>query len=83
MTIGKKGKGNKRHPDKKGRAKLCIWSWYTLICKKILRNTPMDRFGKAEELIGATLFLTNKELASFINGVVLPIDGGFSAYSGV
>ena len=50
---------------------------------KILRNTPMDRFGKAEELIGATLFLTNKELASFINGVVLPIDGGFSAYSGV
>ena len=51
--------------------------------EKILRNTPMDRFGKAEELIGATLFLTNKELASFINGVVLPIDGGFSAYSGV
>ena len=51
--------------------------------EKILRNTPMDRFGKAEELIGASLFLTNKELASFINGVVLPIDGGFSAYSGV
>ena len=51
--------------------------------KKILRNTPMDRFGKAEELIGSCLFLTNKEQASFINGVVLPIDGGFSAYSGV
>ena len=51
--------------------------------EKILRNTPMDRFGKAEELIGACLFLTNKEQASFINGVVLPIDGGFSAYSGV
>ncbi|MBO5711988.1 MAG: SDR family oxidoreductase [Acholeplasmatales bacterium] len=51
--------------------------------EKILRNTPMDRFGKAEELIGASLFLTNKEQASFINGVVLPIDGGFSAYSGV
>ena len=50
---------------------------------KILRNTPMDRFGKPEELIGATLFLTNNELSSFINGVVLPIDGGFSAYSGV
>ena len=50
---------------------------------KILRNTPMDRFGKPEELIGATLFLTNTELSSFINGVVLPIDGGFSAYSGV
>ena len=51
--------------------------------EKILRNTPMDRFGKAEELIGASLFLTNKEQASFINGVVLPVDGGFSAYSGV
>ena len=51
--------------------------------EKILRNTPMDRFGEAEELIGASLFLTNKEQASFINGVVLAIDGGFSAYSGV
>ena len=51
--------------------------------EKILRNTPMDRFGQAEELIGASLFLTNKEQASFINGVVLAIDGGFSAYSGV
>ena len=50
---------------------------------KILRNTPMDRFGKAEELIGATLFLTNEDAASFVNGVVLPIDGGFNAYSGV
>ena len=51
--------------------------------EKILRNTPMDRFGKAEELIGATLFLTNEEASAFVNGVVLPIDGGFSAYSGV
>ena len=51
--------------------------------EKILRNTPMNRFGEAEELIGASLFLTNKEQASFINGVVLPVDGGFSAYSGV
>ena len=39
--------------------------------------------GKTEELIGATLFLTNEEAAAFVNGVVLPIDGGFSAYSGV
>ena len=51
--------------------------------EKILRNTPMDRFGKAEELIGATLFLTNVDASAFVNGVVLPIDGGFSAYSGV
>ena len=51
--------------------------------EKILRNTPMDRFGKAEELVGATLFLTNNDASSFVNGVVLTIDGGFSAYSGV
>ena len=51
--------------------------------QKILRNTPMDRFGKAEELIGATLFLTNEDAATFVTGVVLPIDGGFNAYSGV
>ena len=42
-----------------------------------------SRFGKAEELSGAVLFLLNNEAASFITGVVLPIDGGFSAYSGV
>ena len=50
---------------------------------KILAATPMGRFGKAEELSGAVLFLLNNEAASFITGVVLPIDGGFSAYSGV
>lgn len=50
---------------------------------KILAATPMGRFGKAEELNGALLFLLNNEAASFITGVVLPIDGGFSAYSGV
>lgn len=50
---------------------------------KILGATPMDRFGKPEELIGALLFLASEEASGFINGVVLPIDGGFSAYSGV
>lgn len=50
---------------------------------KILAATPMGRFGQPEELIGAVLFLLNNEAASFITGVVLPIDGGFSAYSGV
>lgn len=50
---------------------------------KILAATPMGRFGKTEELIGAVLFLLNNDAASFITGVVLPIDGGFSAYSGV
>ncbi len=50
---------------------------------KILAATPMGRFGLPEELVGAVLFLLNNEAASFITGVVLPIDGGFSAYSGV
>lgn len=51
--------------------------------EKILRNTPMERFGEAEELIGGLFFLADDNSASFVNGVVLPIDGGFSAYSGV
>jgi NAD(P)-dependent dehydrogenase (short-subunit alcohol dehydrogenase family) len=50
---------------------------------KILNSTPMGRFGEPDELIGGLLFLINEEASSFINGVVLPIDGGFSAYSGV
>ena len=51
--------------------------------KKILSATPMDRFGRTEELDGALLFLVNDEAAGFITGVVLPVDGGFAAYSGV
>ena len=50
---------------------------------KILAATPMGRFGESNELEGGLLFLINNEAASFITGVVLPIDGGFSAYSGV
>lgn len=50
---------------------------------KILAATPMGRFGEAEELIGTLLFLVNNDTAGFITGVVIPIDGGFSAYSGV
>ena len=50
---------------------------------KILGGTPMDRFVDASELIGATLFLCDDKAASAITGIVLPIDGGFAAYSGV
>ena len=50
---------------------------------KILAATPMGRFGKSEELLGALLYLVNDEAASFVTGVVIPVDGGFSAYSGV
>ena len=50
---------------------------------KILAGTPMKRFGEASELLGALLFFLCNEVSSFVTGVVLPIDGGFSAYSGV
>ena len=50
---------------------------------KILAATPMGRFGEREELAGAVLFLLNNDAAGFITGVTIPIDGGFSAYSGV
>lgn len=50
---------------------------------KILGSTPMGRFGDAEELLGALFFLVSKNASSFVNGVVIPVDGGFSAYSGV
>lgn len=50
---------------------------------KILAATPMGRFGKTEELEGSLLFLANDKAAGFITGVVIPVDGGFSAYSGV
>ena len=50
---------------------------------KILNGTPMGRFVDASELLGGTLFLCDDKSASAITGVVLPIDCGFSAYSGV
>ncbi len=51
--------------------------------EKILAATPMGRFGEAEELIGTLLWLVNNEASSFVTGIVVPVDGGFSAYSGV
>ncbi len=50
--------------------------------QKIIDGTPMCRYGKPEELVGAAIYLCS-DAASFVTGVVLPIDGGFSAYSGV
>ncbi|WP_421875527.1 SDR family oxidoreductase [Marinoscillum sp.] len=50
--------------------------------EKVINKTPMARFGRIEELTGAVEFLCS-DAASFITGVVLPIDGGFSAFSGV
>ena len=50
---------------------------------KILSHTPMNKFGVPEDLIGALLWLLSDEGAGFVTGTVIPIDGGFAAYSGV
>jgi NAD(P)-dependent dehydrogenase (short-subunit alcohol dehydrogenase family) len=50
---------------------------------KILNNTPMNRFGDDQELLGALLFLIDHKSSSFVTGITIPVDGGFSAYSGV
>jgi len=55
---------------------------YTERAKTILNSTPMKRFGEKEEIQGVVSFLCSDE-ASFITGAVIPVDGGFLAYSGV
>jgi NAD(P)-dependent dehydrogenase (short-subunit alcohol dehydrogenase family) len=50
--------------------------------QKVIARTPMGRFGTAEELYGAVHWLCS-DAASFVTGTVIPVDGGFSAYSGV
>ena len=51
--------------------------------QKILAATPMGRFGEADELLGTLLWLCDAKASGFVNGIVVPVDGGFSAYSGV
>ncbi|MCL2103522.1 MAG: SDR family oxidoreductase [Kiritimatiellaeota bacterium] len=51
--------------------------------EKILSHTPMGKFGEPDDLLGALLWLVSGEAAGFVTGVVVPIDGGFAAYSGV
>ncbi len=55
---------------------------YTERGQKVIAKTPMGRFGHADELIGAVMYLVS-DASSFVTGVVLPVDGGFSIYSGV
>lgn len=50
---------------------------------KIISHTPLRRFGVPEDLTGALIFLCDEEYSGFITGIILPVDGGFSAYSGV
>ncbi|MFC3414825.1 SDR family oxidoreductase [Algoriphagus hitonicola] len=47
-----------------------------------MAHTPMDRFGKPEDLLGALQWLCS-DASAFVTGTVIPVDGGFSAYSGV
>ncbi len=56
---------------------------YTERSGRIINMTPMGRFGEPEELFGTLLWLVCKEASGFVNGTVIPVDGGFSAYSGV
>lgn len=50
--------------------------------KTIIQNTPMQRFGEADELNGAVLYLSS-DASKFVTGTIIPIDGGFSSFSGV
>jgi NAD(P)-dependent dehydrogenase (short-subunit alcohol dehydrogenase family) len=47
--------------------------------KDIFRHTPMNRFGEADELIGATVWLASESASSFVTGTIIRIDGGFTA----
>lgn len=56
---------------------------YTKRTEKILSQTPMGRFGEADELTGTLLWLLDPRASGFVTGIVVPVDGGFSAFSGV
>ena len=51
--------------------------------EKILRSTPMGRFGESEELLGTMEWLLDEKKSGFVTGITVPVDGGFSAFSGV
>jgi len=56
---------------------------FTARAGKIISQTPMGRFGRPEELLGTLLWLIDEGASGFVNGAVIPVDGGFQAYSGV
>lgn len=56
---------------------------YTERSHKIISGTPMERFGSPDELLGTLLYLLNDDYSGFVTGAVIPVDGGFAAYSGV
>lgn len=55
----------------------------TARANRILSHTPMGRFGEPSELLGTVLWLLDNRASSFVTGIVVPVDGGFSSYSGV
>jgi len=55
---------------------------YTDRGKSVIKQTPMNRFGEPENLCGAVIYLSSSA-SKFVTGIVLPIDGGFSTFSGV
>ena len=57
-------------------------SW-TPRAQKVLAHTPMRRMGKPEDLLGTLVWLADDSASGFITGIVVPVDGGFMAYSGV
>ena len=50
--------------------------------KSVIKQTPMNRFGEPEELCGTVIYLSS-EASKFVTGIVIPVDGGFSTFSGV
>ena len=53
------------------------------VSQKILSHTPMNRFGEVSDLTGTLLWLAYYEASGFVNGIVVPVDGGYATYSGV
>mgnify|MGYP001450372185 FL=1 len=56
---------------------------FTTRSHKIISHTPMKRFGKPEDLLGTMLWLVDEQMSGFVTGITVPVDGGFTAYSGV
>ncbi len=56
---------------------------YTERSEKIIAHTPMRRLGHADDLLGTLLWLVDEDASGFVTGIVVPVDGGFMAYSGV
>jgi NAD(P)-dependent dehydrogenase (short-subunit alcohol dehydrogenase family) len=68
--------------EKSGKSATLTADKLTARGKTIIEHTPMGRFGQPDELIGTALWLLS-DAAKFVTGVVVPVDGGFSAFSGV